>query len=103
MLGEIGENFAVEVDVGFLEVSDELVVGKSFSSGGGTNLYLPETAGKTFFLATVIELESPGMQKSLLGLAVFVLSAPHETLGVFEQILSSFVGGCSAFYSWHVS
>ena len=101
MLGQIGEDFAVEINVGFLETGDELVVRKTFGSSGGTNLDLPEATGETLLFAAVIELESPGMQKRLLGLAVFVLSAPHKTFRMFEQILSSFVGGGPAFDPGH--
>ena len=41
MLGEMSEDFAVYLDIGFFELIDELGVGSVIDSGSGIDLDLP--------------------------------------------------------------
>lgn len=81
---EIGEDFAVEFDVGFLEAVDKLTVGDAVELGACADLDLPIAAEYTFLLATVLELKCPCVQERFLGGSVLVLATPHEALGVLE-------------------
>ena len=62
MLGEVGENLAVEFYLGFNQAVNEFVIGETVEKGSGADLYLPKTAGVTLFLEAVIELEGPGVE-----------------------------------------
>ena len=101
MLGKVGEYLAVELYFGFDEAVNELVVGETVEAGGGTNLYLPQSAGVALLFAAVIELEGPGVEQGLLGGAVFSFASPHKTLCMFQQVLAAFICSCSSFNTWH--
>ena len=70
MSREVGEDFAVEVDVGALQAVDEFVIRKSRLAGRGADLDLPQAAVDALLFAAVFELKCPGMQKRFLGGAV---------------------------------
>lgn len=101
--GEVGEDFAVKLDIGFFEPTDKFAVGKAILDRTGADFDLPVAAGVAFLLATVFELKSPGMQECFLGGAILVLAAPGKPLGMFEQVLAAFIRLYSSFDSWHVS
>lgn len=62
MLGEVGEDFAVKLYVGFDESVDEFIVGETVEAGGGADLDLPEPAELAFLFTTTLELVSPGVE-----------------------------------------
>mgnify|MGYP001591403543 CR=1 FL=1 len=100
-LGELGEDFAVKVNVGFFEAGDEAIIGNAVKSGGGADLDLPEAAEIPFLFAPVGELKTPGMKQGLLGLAVVRLPGPHKTLAVLEQVLAALMSDSSSFNPGH--
>ena len=62
MLGEVGEDFTVKFNMGFLKAVYELAVRKPILFCRGADLDLPEPASVTFFFASVIELECPSVE-----------------------------------------
>lgn len=62
VFGEVGENLAVEGDVGFEKLVDELGIGGAVLTGGGIDLNGPEIAHGPLFLLAVGELETPRVQ-----------------------------------------
>ncbi len=82
--GEVGEDFAVQINVGFFEAVDEFAIGKTIEDGTGADLDLPETAGVAFFLSAVFKLKTPRMQERFFGGAVLVLAAPHKPFRMLE-------------------
>lgn len=103
MLGEVGENFAVEFDVGALETGNELVIRQAMLAGSGADLDLPKAAEVALFLTAALELVSPGVEHGFFGGAVLLASTPHKTLRVFEQSFAASVGSFSAFDSGHAN
>lgn len=82
MLGQVGENFAVQFYFGFFQFVDQPAVGNIVVSGSGADSDLPKAAEIPFFLPAVGKLKRPGVQKRLFGLAVFGFAGPHKALGV---------------------
>ncbi len=62
MFGEVGENFAVDLDVGFLELVDELGVGGAVDASSSVYFNLPERTAGPLFLFSIEILESPSMK-----------------------------------------
>ena len=57
VLGEIGQDFPVEGDIGLEEPVDEFGIGGAVLAGGGVDFDGPEIAHRSFFLFSVGELE----------------------------------------------
>ena len=103
VLGQVGEYFTVEFDVGFFEAVDKAVVGDALHASGGADLNLPEAAEVTFLFSTVVKLVRPSMKQGFFSLAVLGTARPHKTLRVLKKIFSAFICLYSSFNSWHVS
>lgn len=99
--GKVGEYLTVELYVGMAEPGNKFVIGKVVLASGGSDLYLPQSAELALLLTTTLELMGPGMKKCFFGGAVLGLAAPHKTLCVLKQVLTSLVGCCSSFDSGH--
>jgi hypothetical protein len=86
------EDFAIELDVGGFELSNETAVGEFMHAGGGTEASLPESAHVALFLFAVSKLKTPCVKEGFFGCAEFALAAPFEALGMLEQAFAALVG-----------
>lgn len=102
MFGQVGQDLAVDLDIGLLELIDEPGVGEAMFAGSGVDLDGPELAEFALFLFAVGELEAPGMQGRFLGLAVFGFAGPQKALRVLEKFLAALCCFWSTFYSCHI-
>jgi len=82
VFGEIREDFAVEINVGFFETGDEAVVWHAMQARGGADLDLPQPAKVTLLFAAALKGMHPGVLERFLGGAVLVFASPLKTLGV---------------------
>lgn len=94
---ELGENFAVEANLGGFELAHENAVAHAVLAGGGVDADLPDLAEFTLLQAAVLI----GMPTSLgcggFGFANLILSAPFETFGDLENIFSPLDVGDTSF------
>lgn len=100
--GKFGENLAVQFNVGFLELGDELGVGETILAGSGADLYLPGAAEGSLFLFAVRELEAPGVEQRFFGLAELGFARPFEALGFFQDSFAPSMLLYASFYACHV-
>ncbi len=89
VFGEVGENFAVDADVGFEELVDKLRIAHAVFAGGGVDLNRPEVAHGAFLFLAVGELETPGMEDGFFCLTVFRFARPQITLRVLKESFAS--------------
>ena len=61
VFGEVGEDFAVDGDVGLEELVDEFGIGGAMFAGGGVDLDGPELAHGAFLFLAVGKLETPSV------------------------------------------
>ena len=80
ILGKVGEDFAVELDICFVELIDKFGIADVILPCGGVYLYLPQPAEIPFLFLSVGELGRPGVKRGFLGGSVVGLSAPLKTL-----------------------
>ena len=79
ILGKVGEDFAVELDIFFVELIDKFGIADVILSCGGVYLYLPQPAEISFLFLPVGELERPGVKRRFFSRPVVGLSAPLKT------------------------
>lgn len=60
--GDDRENFAVQLDIGFLKLGDKLGIACAGFFGGSADFGVPESAEGALFLLAVSELVCPCMQ-----------------------------------------
>jgi hypothetical protein len=101
LYGELGENFAIELDALLFFKGDKARVCEAVFAERVVEADDPETSKASLFGATIAVGILSGFQDRFLGGAVVGLPAPAETRCHFEDILSSFVGGDAAFHSRH--
>ncbi len=100
--GKFGENLAIQFNVGFLELGDELGVGDSVLAGSGADLYLPGAAEGSLFLFAVGKLEAPGVEQRFFCLAELGFACPFKALGFFKDSFTPSVLLYASFYACHV-
>ena len=103
VLGQLGENLAVELDVGLVDFVHESGVVHAGGSGGGADAELPESAHGALLVAPVAVGVLVGLDRGGLRLLDLALAAPHEALGAGQQCLSTFEMSFSALYTRHMS
>lgn len=103
VFGQVGHNFPVQFNVRFLEPVDELGIVRSVLADRGVDLDSPEFAEFALLFFAVGELEAPGVEQGLFGLALFGFARPQKALGVFKESLAALICFYSAFNACHVS
>ena len=101
VLGEVGKDFAIQFYALFLESRDERAVLSAVLPGGGVDAHAPECAVNALFFFAAAKHPRLGVQKRLFGGALFVFTAPAETLGLLQDFGALLIGNCSSFNSWH--
>ena len=99
--GEIREDFAIQFDMGELQLIDEPRITDPVFFGGRADANLPEPSEIPLFLFSIREFKRPGVQERFLGLAEFRFARPQEPLGVFEDILTALIGDGASFDAGH--
>ena len=100
--GKFRENLAIQFNVGFLELGDELGVGDSVLAGSGADLYLPGAAERSLFLFAVGKLEAPSVEQRFFGLAELGFACPLKTLSFFKDSFAPSMLLYASFYACHV-
>ena len=103
LYGEFGEDFAVELDVVFLLDIDKSRIGESVLAEGVVEADDPEASERALLGSPVAIGVLAGFHDGFFGGAIICLAMPTKSLGHLEDVLSSFVGGNTAFDSWHNS
>ena len=103
VFGEVGEDLAVDLDIGFLELIDQLRVADAVLAGGRVDLDRPKISESPFLFLSIGELKAPGVKRRFFGLAEFRFTGPQKALRVFQKSFAAGIGNCSSFYSRHVS
>lgn len=101
LYGEFGEDFAVELDVVFLLDIDKSRIGESVLAEGVVEADDPEASEGSLLGAPVAVGVLAGFHDGFFGGAIICLAMPTKSLGHLEDVLSSLVGGNTAFDSWH--
>ena len=101
LYGEFGEDFAVELDVVFLLDIDKSRIGETVFAEGVVEADDPETSEGSLLGAPVAIRVFAGFHDGFFGGAIICLAMPTKSFGHLEDVLSSFVGGNTAFDSWH--
>ena len=99
--GQIGQDFAVQFDLVFLEAVNKPAVRDALLSAGGVDLDLPERPQVPLFHFSVPVGIFPGVVQRVFGRPVFAFSAPAKTLGMLQEMLSALVAGFASFNSGH--
>lgn len=101
LYGEFGEDFAVEFDVVFFLDINKSRIGETVLAEGVVEADDPEASERALFGSPVTIGVLAGLHDGFFGGAIICLAMPTKSLGHFEDVLSSFVGGNTAFDSWH--
>lgn len=101
LLGEVGENLAVEGDLRFLEGINKLGVRSPKFFEGSAHAYVPEAAKVSFLVSSMGERVSTGMKDSFVCLALLSSAAMSIAFNFAEDISSGFKGINAFFDSGH--
>ncbi len=101
LLGHLGEDLAIQLDVGLLEGIRQAGVGDAELAGGGVDAHLPEFANLALVGLAIASGILTGLDRSGLGKLDLALATPHHALGTGQQVLASLEMGFSALYTWH--
>ena len=97
--GEVGEDFAVEVDTFSLHTSDELGVGKAKLAGSVVDAGNPKGTEVALFAATIAVSVAKGFDDALLGETVATSAIVLHAFGGLQSFLVFSVGRNAAFDS----
>ncbi len=100
---ELGENFAIEDDSAFLEISHELRVGGAKQTSSGVDADLHEATVIALLEATVAVGVGAGFGGGNFGESDAVLATPHHSFGAGQDILSTFDAMGSTFDARHMT
>src|SRR5687767_2998271 len=98
---EVGQHFAVDLDVGALEARHEHAVAHAQLAHRGVDARDPQRAEGALLVAAVAVGVLPRLHYRLLGDAVDVLATAPESLGLLEDLLVARARRYSALDSWH--
>lgn len=99
--GELGENLSIKLNMLFFFKSDKGAICHPIFSKSVIEANNPEASKRSLLGTSVAIGVCSGFYDSFFGGAIICFSAPFVALGHLEDILSSFVGGNTAFYSGH--
>jgi len=96
--GEVGQDFAVERDLGGLQAFHEAAVGCAGGAGGGIDADLPEGAESAFLDAAVAEGVGAAVVNGIGGIAVEFGAAHPVAFGGCYHPFAAFAGsGCVSY------
>ncbi len=99
----IGQNLAVQSDVGLLQAVHEHAVGHAVGAGAGIDTSDPQATENALLVAAVTISVLTGLHHRLLGNAENIIATKDETLGEFHNLLMTSASGNTTFYSGHLS
>ena len=99
--GNLGQDFAIQLDVSLFQTGDEFAVGRADQPCRGVDADGLDGAVVSLFQAAVAIGVDAGFRCRSLRQRNFRLTAPHHALGAGKNILSAFDAVGSAFDSWH--
>ena len=103
ILGEVGEDFAVEGDILFLEHGNEFGVGEAVFLESGGEAHVPEAAEVAFLVLSVGEGVGAGMHDGFVGHALFGRAAVAVALDLAQDIAATLQCIDSFLNSAHIS
>ncbi len=101
--GQIGEDLAVERDVGGGQPGDEAAVKDVVLLAGGTDALNPEAAKGTLAGLAVTRGVLLGLVDGVLGVAVELGAVRAKAFGAFQHALAAFTAGGGVSGAWHGS
>jgi len=96
---EVGEDFAVELDIVGFELGDELAVGQAFLSGGVVDAGNPEGAEVAFFVATVAVGVAQTFDNTLFGHTIAAGAVVLHAFGASQDLFMLGTGWDASFDS----
>jgi hypothetical protein len=100
---EVGEDFAVDFDTGFVEGTHELRVRHTLKTSGSVDTLNPESAEVAFFSFTVAERVGQTFFPSVLCYCPNVFASTEVTSGELEDFFASVTRRYVVYRSWHNS
>lgn len=91
--GEVGEDFAVDLDACLVDETHELGVAEVVHAGSGVDTLNPECAEIAFFVLTVTVCVSETLFPSVLGNGPYITAASEVAAGEFEDFFTTCAGG----------
>lgn len=101
VLGEIGEDLAVELHALHFELIDELAVLHALGPGAGVDLDVPGLARRPFLLFPSAELAGEAVEERFFCGAFLRFAAPFEAFGELQKLFALLVGDGAPFNSRH--
>ena len=87
---DLGQHFAIEINLGDFELMDENAVAHAVFAGGGADADLPERAVIALLQFAVTIGMTTGLGDGGLGFTDLILSAPLKPFGGLENVLTVF-------------
>ena len=97
--GEVGEDFAVELDAFLLHAADELTIADAVLAGSVVDAGDPEGAEVAFAVATVAVGIAEGFDDALFGEAEAASAVMLHAFGGLQDLFVFFAGGNTSFDS----
>lgn len=91
--GEVGEDFAVDLDTGLVDKTHELGVAEVMLTGGGVDTLNPEGTEVAFFILTVTVCVGETFFPGILGYGPHVTAASEVAAGEFEDFFTTCARG----------
>src|SRR5215218_6069398 len=99
--GDVGQDLAVQVDLGQLEAVDELAVGHAVEAGGRVDARDPQAAKVALAVAAVAVRVGVGLGQGLLGALVVGVRLATEALGELQRLATLLLGVDGALDAGH--
>ena len=93
---QVGQNFAVNLDTGFVDQTHQLAVAEVLKTGGGVDTLDPKSAEIALFVFAVAVCVCQTFLPSVLGYGPYVAAATKVTAGKFQNF---FTKNCSFKYN----
>jgi hypothetical protein len=97
----VRENFAVQRDAGYFHAVDQLAIGQSSQTSGGTDALNPQAAVLALLDAAISERIAIGAIGGFLSRLVQLALGEEKSLCPLEILLTPGSAFSAAFYAWH--
>jgi hypothetical protein len=99
--GQISQDFAINVHIGFLQTGDKLAIGDASSTGTGIDTGDPQRAKYPLFVTAITIGILPGFGDGLGRYAINPTTGTVIAFGLLENFFVTTIGNNAAFYSSH--
>jgi len=103
LVGDLGEHFAVQLDVALVQAVDQPRVGRAVQPGGGVDPDLLESAVVALLQPAVAVGIGAGLDRRDLSEAELALASPHHALGAGHDVLAALDVVGPSFNAWHMA